>query len=182
MSLKDEEGQSECAHLLYKGQQFCWQWHQNRQLECEYLPPYLCIQVLTHSCVDRLNRRRQRFYFTADVWRPPSAGLSLRYLKWGLCMTSQAMFRLCLQLARITLIPRPLPLKAVEKNWCWSGSGLRTLSKSSCLGRMNDSIVLSHLIRVLPEGDDILGYLRTLLLDSLYTRIPPYSLVRFPVY
>ena len=102
-------------------------------------------------------------------------------------MTSQAMFRLCLQLARVTLIPWPLPLKLWRKigadfSQIKSGSGLRTLNKSSWLGRMNDSIVLSHLIRVLPEGDDILGYLRTLLLDFLYTRIPPYSLVRLPVY
>jgi len=57
-------------------------------------------------------------------------------------------------------------------------------NEASCLGRMNGSIVhvLSHLVRVLhffPGGNDIQGYLCTLLFNSLYTRIPPYSLVNF---
>ena len=47
---------------------------------------------------------------------------------------------------------------------------LPTISKSSYLGRTNSSIVLSHLIRVphgflvsVPGGNDLLGYLHTLL-------------------
>ena len=54
-----QEGQSECAHLLHKGQQLCWQQHQNRQLEREYLP-YMFMYVSTNSCVDRLNTEGSR--------------------------------------------------------------------------------------------------------------------------
>ena len=34
----NQERQSECAHLLCKGQRLCWQRHRNWQLEREYLP------------------------------------------------------------------------------------------------------------------------------------------------
>ena len=50
-----------------------------------------------NSCVDRLNAESS---FMADVWGSPSA-ISLRCLKSRLCMTSQAVFRLSLQLARV---------------------------------------------------------------------------------
>ena len=63
---ESQEGQSEYAYLLYKRQ--CWQQHQNRQLECEYLP-YLCLVYTSASnCVDRLNTEGGRD--SASAWRP----------------------------------------------------------------------------------------------------------------
>ena len=52
-----QEGQPERAHLLYKGQQLCWQRHRNRQL----VPTVrLCMQALLNSCVDGLNTEGSR--------------------------------------------------------------------------------------------------------------------------
>ena len=85
--------------------------------------------------------RRQRFCFTADAWRPP------------ICQPFSKM---------------PQVRTMHHKPGCVQT--LPTGSKSSCLGRMDGSIVLSHLIRVpygfsvsVPGCNDILGYLRTLL-------------------
>ena len=150
----NQEGQSECAHLLYMGQQLCWQWHQNRQLEHEYLPPYLCIQALTQLCRQAEQKVAEillhGWCVATSICRPFSKMPQLRTVH-----DTQAMFRLCLQLARVTLIARPL-LDFILQLWrkisadfsqIKSGSGLGTrLSKSSCLGRTNDSIVLSHLL------------------------------------
>ena len=85
----------------------------NKQLEHGYL--LYVYATSANSYVDRLNTEGGRFCFTVDAERTLSAGLSLRCLNKGPPMTSQAVFRPCLQL----------------------------YSKNTCLSETNGSIVLS---------------------------------------
>ena len=52
------------------------------------------------NCMSQWLVRRHRFCFMAIAWRLPSA-ISTRWLKERLCMTTQPVFRLSLQLARV---------------------------------------------------------------------------------